>query len=97
MTRRTLCHNVRTLAVLTTGLSPGHVPIATLDVWQLRKLRWPIMRVFARRFVERAELRRYVRELLASGEWADVIAVPREDSAFPSREPHLFEIYGVPR
>lgn len=67
--------------------------IGTLDVWQLRQLRWPIMRVFARQFVERAELRRYVRELLASGQWADVVAVPRGEP----REQHLFDIYGVPR
>lgn len=80
----------------TTELSPAHVYIATLDVWQLRQLRWPIMRVFARRFVERAELRRYIRELLNGGEWADVVTLPRQDGAY-AREPHLFDVYGVRR
>jgi hypothetical protein len=59
-------------------------------------LSWPILRVFARRFVERAELRRHLRSLLASGDWTQVVAVPRPDAAYP-RETHLFDIYGVPR
>jgi hypothetical protein len=80
--------------MLNTQISPAHVYIATLDVWQLRQLRWPIMRVFARRFVEQAELRRYLRELLAGGAWADVIAVPRDDDTV-RREPHVFDIYGL--
>jgi hypothetical protein len=82
--------------MLKMGLGPAHVLIGTLDVWQLRKLRWPIMRAFAPRFVERAELRRYERELLESGEWSDIVAVPREDGASP-REQHVFDIYGLPR
>lgn len=81
--------------MLTAQPGPAHVHIGVLDVWQRRELRWPIMRVFAPHFVERAELRRYERELLDSGQWADIIAVPREDSAHP-REQHVFDIYGVP-
>ncbi len=82
--------------MLKARLGAEHVYIARLDVWQLRKLRWPIMRAFAPRYVERAELRRYQRELLESGQWAEVVAVPRDDTAHP-REQHLFDIYGVPR
>ncbi len=82
--------------MLAAELSPAHVHIGVLDVWQRRELRWPIMRVFAPRFVERAELRRYERELLESGQWADIVALPLEDVAYP-REQHVFDIYGVPR
>lgn len=77
-------------------LSPAHTYVTTVDVWQLRQLRWPIMRAFAPRFVERTELRRYVRELLATGQWSQVVAVPQPDTAYP-REQHLFAIHAVPR
>jgi hypothetical protein len=82
--------------MLKTEVSPAHVYIGSFDVWQRRKLGWPIMRVFAPHFVERAELRRYERELLDSGLWTDIVAVPRQDTAYP-REQHLFDIYGIPR
>jgi hypothetical protein len=77
-------------------LSPTHTYLATVDVWQLRQLRWPIMRAFVPRFVELAELRAYLRELLSTGQWSDVIAMPTPDPAYP-REQHLFDIYAIPR
>lgn len=65
--------------------------IGTVDVWTLRKLRWPFMRVFARRYVERSELCRVERELLASGAWAMVRCTPQAVGS------HIFDVYGVPR
>ncbi len=82
--------------MLKTDLSAALVYIGSLDVWQRRNLRWPIMRAFTPRFVERAELRRYERELLDSGHWAEVVALPREDGEHRG-ETHVFDIYGLPR
>ena len=41
--------------------------IGTVDVRELHELDWPIVRLLAPSFVERLELRRYKRHLLASG------------------------------
>ena len=40
--------------------------IGVVDTWQLRQLRWPILRLFTSRFVERRELDHYVQSLLAN-------------------------------
>ncbi len=66
--------------------------IETVDVWQLRQLRWPILRFLARRFVEERELDRYVRTLLASGRWSWVRVVPQPGA--PSARAHVFQVYG---
>jgi hypothetical protein len=68
--------------------------IATVDVWMLRELRWPIIRLFARRFVEERELGRYIRELLASGRWRAIRVVPRAGGQ--DSRPHVFDVYGQP-
>jgi hypothetical protein len=68
--------------------------IATVDVWTLRHLRWPFMRVFARSFVERQELCRYEQGLLSSGQWSMVRCSPHLESG-ASRAPHLYDFYGV--
>ena len=64
--------------------------IGTVDVRTLHELDWPIFRLLARSYVERLELRRYKRQILASGEWDRVRAVPHKN------RPHLFDLYGVP-
>ncbi|MDQ6673981.1 MAG: hypothetical protein M3069_25090 [Chloroflexota bacterium] len=70
--------------------------IEIVDIWQLRNgLRWPIMRVLARRFVEEVELGRYMRALLATRRWSVVRVVPRADErGLPST--HVFDVYGIP-
>ena len=69
--------------------------IGTVDVRELHELDWPIVRLLARSFVERLELRRYKRHLLASGQWDRIRAIPRRDSSGDA-SPHLFDLYGVP-
>ena len=66
--------------------------IGIVDTWQLRQLRWPILRFFARRFVEQRELDHYVQTLLASGRWSSVRTMPT--AAGTARWPHIFEVYG---
>ena len=68
--------------------------IGTVDVWQLRQMRWPIMRFLAPRFVERLELERYMGQLLASHHWSSVRAEPHLDPAVA--RPHVYEVYGLP-
>jgi hypothetical protein len=62
--------------------------IGTIDVWQLRELHWPILRMFARRYVEERELGRYVRELLATQKWQAIKVIPHADTK------HVFDLYG---
>lgn len=69
--------------------------IGTVDVWQLRQLRWPVMRILARHFVEELELGRYMRRLLATGEWSAVRVQPRPNPA--QAETHVYDVYGVAR
>jgi hypothetical protein len=71
---------------------PNEEFIGTVDVWQLRELRWPILRFLARPFVEECELGRYMRGLLASGRWSCVRVAPRATAT--SAPPHIFEVYG---
>ncbi len=66
--------------------------ISTVDASTLRQLRWPFLRVFAPHYVERRELCRYERQLLATGLWSMVRVSPHDGSAG-----HLFDVYGVPR
>jgi hypothetical protein len=70
--------------------------IGTVDVWQLPdRLRWPIMRILSRRFVEELELGRYIRGLLATRRWSIVRVAPHADEqGIPST--HVFDVYGVP-
>lgn len=68
--------------------------IDTVDVHQLRtQPLWPIMRVFAPRFVDEVELNRYLRRVLASDRWSVVRVVPHVDErGMPSQ--HIFDVYG---
>ena len=66
--------------------------IGIVDTWQLRQLRWPILRFFARRFVEQRELDHYVNALLATGRWSRVHTTP--SPAGTASSPHIFEVYG---
>ena len=58
--------------------------IGTVDVSELNELRWPFMRIFARRFVEEVELGRYLKRLLATRRWTDVRVVPHLENGVPS-------------
>jgi hypothetical protein len=69
--------------------------IETIDTRQLRHFRWPIIRTFFASFVQNLERRRYERNLLTSGRWKSVRAVPkRDEEGRPSHS--LFDLYGVP-
>jgi hypothetical protein len=70
--------------------------IGTVDVWQLTQgMRWPIMRMLAKRFVEEMALGRYLRSLLDTRRWSVVRVVPHLDElGVPSG--HVFDIFGVP-
>jgi hypothetical protein len=71
-------------------------PIAAVDAWQLgRALPWPIMRLFARRFVEQYALSQYERSLLATHRWSTLHVVPHTDER-GIRSTHLFDISGEP-
>jgi hypothetical protein len=67
--------------------------IGTVDVWRLHHFRAPIQRIVARHAIDRLELHRYLRDLLATRRWDVVRAVPQnEDDGQPSD--HLYEVYG---
>ena len=70
--------------------------IGTVDVWELRSgIRWMIMRMISRHFVEEMELGRYLRGLLATRRWSVVRVVPHmTEQGVPST--HVFDVYGVP-
>ena len=79
-------------------MSSPHVPeefIGTIDVWALRHVRWPLMNMLARKFVDTRELCAYERDLLASGRWAVVRTEPHIGDA-GAASTHLFDVYGVP-
>jgi hypothetical protein len=69
--------------------------LGTVDVRKLRELDWPIVRAVTPSFVDRLELQRYKRRLLASQKWDRIRDVPRrrEDGTLSA---HTFELYGVP-
>jgi hypothetical protein len=69
--------------------------IGTVDVHELNEFDWPIIRLLARSFVERLELRRHKQRLLASGQWDRIRAIPRRDSS-GGVSPRVFDLYGVP-
>jgi hypothetical protein len=70
--------------------------IETIDVWALRSLRLPVMRVLSRHFVEERELRRYERGLLATGRWTLVRVAPHQSDA-GTASTHIFDVYGQRR
>jgi hypothetical protein len=54
--------------------------IGSVDVWELHQYKWPIVRLFARRAVDRLELRRYMRDLLSTKRWDRVRAIPHREA-----------------
>ena len=68
--------------------------IETVDIHDLRQLRWPIMRIFFPHFVEEIELGRYMKGLLKSGRWKAVRVVPHSDADRLSH--HVLDVYGLP-
>ena len=69
--------------------------LGTVDVREHRQVHWPIIGVFARRFVDQLELRQYKRQLLATGRWKVIRAVPQRK---PSGDlsTHVFDLFGTP-
>jgi hypothetical protein len=55
--------------------------------------RWPIMRIFAPRFVEQLALGAYMRELLHSGQWS-IVSVEPVVSGEGQASAHQFNVYG---
>jgi hypothetical protein len=69
--------------------------VETVDVRDLNQVRWPVIRFFASRYVDRLELQRRKRQLLATGRWEVIRAVPqREASGEASTQ--VFDLYGTP-
>lgn len=68
--------------------------IGTVDTWELRDLRWPLMRALCRRYVEQSELRRYELRLLTTSRWARVRCVPRLGEGGVAST-HVFDVYGI--
>jgi hypothetical protein len=66
--------------------------IATVDLHELRQLRWPFIRLFFPRFVEELELARFVKGLLATRRWLAIRVVPHRDG--PRLSEHVFDVYG---
>ncbi len=81
---------------ITFNNQPNEEFISTVDVWTLRRLRWPFLRLFARSFVERRELCRYEQSLLATGRWSMVRCSPHQSPTIVGAAPHLYDFYGVP-
>ena len=51
--------------------------IETINLWQLRQVRWPLMRILSPHFVAEVELGRYMKRLLGGGRWSIIRVVPR--------------------
>jgi hypothetical protein len=66
------------------------VIIGTVDVRQLdSRPKWPIMRVFARRYVDHMALDFYARDLLSTHEWPVIRVVPHADAE------DLYDVFGL--
>jgi hypothetical protein len=71
--------------------------IAHVDTTLLHHLRWPILAILARHYVEHLELRYYLDELLAGGTWVSVRAVPHAIQRCPADGmTSEFDIFGRP-
>jgi hypothetical protein len=66
--------------------------IATVDLWQLELVKWPIMRVLTPGYVDHVALNHYLKQLLESGSWREVHAVPHADPTV--RYEHVYDVYG---
>jgi hypothetical protein len=78
------------------GLDRPEQFIQTVDTGLLRALRWPMLRLLARGYVEARELCRVERDLLASGDWS-MVRVQRHPVEDDGRASHLYDVFGVPR
>lgn len=67
--------------------------LATVDVRQLRTLRWGLLRELFPAFVEEIELGRYLRQLLARRENSAVAIEPHRDAS-GQLSTHVFDVYG---
>lgn len=74
------------------SVEPDEELIGTIDVWEMRQLRWPLIRLLARQFVEARELDHYMHDLLASGRWRSVRVTPVAAAA--GARAHVFQVYG---
>ena len=71
--------------------------IAHVDSTLLHDLHWPIVGLLARHHVEHLELRHYLDDLPARGEWLFARAVPRPTERSRADDPPTeFDIYGAP-
>jgi hypothetical protein len=66
--------------------------IAHVDTTLLHHLRLPILGILARHYVEQLELRYFLDELLATGTWFSVRAVPNRSRADDA--PSEFDVFG---
>jgi hypothetical protein len=74
--------------------TPEEQLITTIDIRELRQLRWPIMRLLTPHFVWEMELGRYLKGLMATHRWRSIRAVPHHEAYGPSH--HVFDVYGYP-
>jgi hypothetical protein len=75
-------------------MSGERQPLATVDVRELRTLRWGFLRELFPAFVEEIELGRYLRQLLARRENRAVAIEPHRD-ANGELSTHVFDVYGL--
>jgi hypothetical protein len=66
--------------------------LGTVDAQQLQTLRWGFMRALFPAFAEEVELGRYLKKLLASGQYAGLRIEPHRE-ADGSYSTHVFDIY----
>jgi len=66
--------------------------IETINLWRLRQVRWPFMRLLSPHFVAEIELGRYMKRLLADGRWKVMRVEPQYLDGRLSD--HVFDVYG---
>lgn len=66
--------------------------VSTIDVRELRGIRWGIMRQMFPKFVEEAELGRYLRALLSTDQ-CDAVRVEPHRAADGRQSTHIFDVY----
>jgi len=83
------CYHTRAMAY------PDEQFIAHVDTMLLHHLHWPILGLLTRHYVEHLELRYHLDELLASGTWLTVRAVPHPTRPCPAGGTTTeFDIFG---
>jgi hypothetical protein len=69
--------------------------VETVDVRDVKQLRSPIIRFFASRFADQLTLELRKRQLLATGRWKLIRAVPRSEGS-EEASTQVFDLYGTP-